>query len=378
MSKRLFTLMFCGVLFFAGICGAAEMRKGPYLIYPGDNTAMTVLWQLYSSQTCTLEWGSDTSYELGDVNSSEYGDDHQHKFTISGLTPGEKYYYRVLVEGEEHSGSFVAAPAEDATSVKFLAYGDTRTYPEDHNKVAAEMVATFLDDPNYQTFTLLAGDWVQTGKDEEDWDEQFFDPIYVDCHKMQANLPINGCGGNHDMGKKVYKKYLPYPYVEGLYWSFDYGPAQIIVIDQYTKSYDANSIQLGWIENELEESTKEWKFLHFHEPGYSAGGHTCDEDDDMVRELIQPLCEKYGVDIVFAGHNHYYARCEVNDVTHITTGGGGAPLREPDPNYSEYVVSCASALHFCKIDINGGELSAEVVDASGEVIDSFVLVHEPE
>jgi len=374
MSRRLFLSM-CILLVFACAVQAAAMRKGPYLLYPGDNTEMTVLWQLDETAVCTLQWGLDEMYSVGDVNSSEYGDDHQHKFTISGLSPGSKYCYRVVLGAEEHAGTFVAAPDVNATSLKFLAYGDTRTFPEDHNRVNAAMVDAFEVDPNYQTLTLLAGDWVQTGKDEADWDEQFFDPMYVDCHYMQANLPINGCGGNHDMGKLVYKKYWPYPYVDGLYWSFDYGPAQFIIIDQYTESYDDGSVQLAWIANELKTSTKQWKFLHLHEPGYSAGGHTCDEDDDMVRELIQPLCEQYGVDIVFAGHNHYYARCGVNGVKHITTGGGGAPLKEPDLYYSEYVEACASAHHFCKIEIDGNDLNAEVVDTNGVVIDSFSISH---
>jgi hypothetical protein len=374
MSKRLLLLM-CIVLVFACVVQAVEMRKGPYLIYPGNNTEMTVLWQLYETVECRLEWGLDETCSAGSVESSEYGNDHQHKITISGLVPDSKYYYRVIVGDQENFGSFRSAPAAEAESLKFLAYGDTRTYPEDHNKVAAQMIATFEADPNYQTFTLLAGDWVQTGKDEADWDEQFFDPMYVDCHFMQANLPINGCGGNHDMGKRVFLKYWPYPYVSGLYWSFEYGPAQVIVIDQYTKSYDVGSAQLAWIEDELANSDKEWKFLHFHEPGYSAGGHTCDEDDDMVREVIQPLCEEYDVDIVFAGHNHYYARCDANGVKHITTGGGGAPLKEPDPDYSKYVEACASAHHFCKIDINGTELNVKVIDVDGMVIDEFNIVH---
>ena len=43
----------------------AITRKAPYLIYPGDNTEMQILWQLFSTDTCTVEWGTDTLYTLG-------------------------------------------------------------------------------------------------------------------------------------------------------------------------------------------------------------------------------------------------------------------------------------------------------------------------
>ncbi len=73
----------------AGIAGAA-IRKGPYLIYPGVNDEMMVLWQLGGSETCTLEWGETTSYGSS-VPVSVFGDS-QYERVITGLTPGVKYY----------------------------------------------------------------------------------------------------------------------------------------------------------------------------------------------------------------------------------------------------------------------------------------------
>jgi hypothetical protein len=72
----------------------AAVLKGPYLIYEGTNTEMTVLWQLDSTQPCTIKWGETELYGQSS-NTVEYGDDHQHRYTIPGLTPGTKYYYRV-------------------------------------------------------------------------------------------------------------------------------------------------------------------------------------------------------------------------------------------------------------------------------------------
>jgi len=345
------------------------VKKGPYLIYPGDNTQMTVLWQLDTTRDCTLEWGTDTNYG-NSVTSSEYGSDHQHQYTITSLTPGAKYYYQVDVYGSYLTGSFLAAPAADAQNVKFLAYGDTRTNPDIHDAVNAQMIATYTADPEYQTFTLLTGDWVSSNS-ESNWASQFFGRGWSNTLQMQANLPIQGCMGNHEGAGTVFEKYWPYPYQSGgRYWSFDYGPAHIVVLDQYT-NYAPGSPQYTWLQNDLANATAPWKFIQLHEPGWTAGRH---ENDEVVQEYIQPLCETYGVAIVFAGHNHYYARALEEGVAHITTGGGGAPLYPPEDEHPN-IVAYDESHHFCKIDIQGKQLTFEAVRLDGTIIDTFTISH---
>ncbi len=343
-------------------------EKAPYLIWPGDSTEMRVLWQLNRTGACTIEWGLDTTYSLGSVGTVEYGTDHQHTFTIPALTPGTRYYYRVTAPDAQHEGSFFAALDASATAVKFLAYGDTRTYIADHDQVASAMVSTFTNDPAFQSLVVVVGDLVTDGDVENHWNREFFDPAYPGIQAFLRSVPYHSAMGNHEGSGQLFVKYFPYPFVGGRYWSYDYGPAHFVVVDQYT-SYAPGSAQLQWIENDLAASTKPWKFIQLHEPGWSAGGHS---NEVPVQDYIQPLCEQYGVSIVFAGHNHYYARAEVNGVQHITTGGGGAPLYAPDPSYP-YVVTTAEVHHFCKVSIDGCSLEFEAVTPAGSVIDSFSL-----
>ncbi|MEN8193314.1 MAG: T9SS type A sorting domain-containing protein, partial [Bacteroidota bacterium] len=348
---------------------AAEFRKTPYLIFPGSNIQMQVQWQLTSTSSCTIEWGADKSYTLGSVQTDEYGDDHQHIFTITDLTPASKYYYRVTSNIITYSDSFYTAPEENATDIKFMAYGDTRTYPADHDQVASAILSTYAEDESFQSFLLVVGDLVDNGNYESHWDDQFFNSSYTNIQKMLSSLPYQSCMGNHEGNGVLFKKYFPYPFVNNRYWSFDYGPAHFVVVDQYT-SYSPGSTQLEWIENDLASTTKYWKFIYLHEPGWSAdGGHS---NEIPVQDYIQPLCEEYNVSILFGGHNHYYARAVVNNVQHITTGGGGAPLRSPDPSYPN-IVKAAQAYHFCKIDIHNEILKFEAVTPTGTIIDSFTI-----
>ena len=82
--------------------------------------------------------------------------------------------------------------------------------------------------------------------------------------------------------------------------------------------------------------------------------------------------KKYSASIIFAGHNHYYARAFVNGIHHVTTGGGGAPIRYPDKG-SPFVVAAAGKYHFCKVEISGNRLTFSALAPDGDVIDSFSM-----
>jgi predicted MPP superfamily phosphohydrolase len=361
--------VYTGTLWSFSTQGA--FKKGTYLIYPGNNTQMTVLWQMTTTTGCTLAWGLDPNYSTGSTVTSEYGTDHQHKYTIPDLAPGTKYYYRVTAGTVTTTGSFRAAPAADATSVKFFAYGDTRTYPANHSAVCAGMNSVIAGDPDFQTVLLHTGDWVEADA-ETNWANEFFNRSYPAQLQTEATLPIQGCMGNHEGGATYYTKYWPYPYIAARYWSFDYGPAHIAIVDQYT-DYSPGSAQLTWLTNDLSTSTKKWKFIVLHQPGWTAGGSH--QNDTLVQARIQPLCEAYGVQIVFAGHNHYYSRAVVNGVHHITAGGGGAPLYNPVAGLPNIVIY-NKTLHYCKITIDGNSMSVQTVKPDGTVIDQFYIEKE--
>jgi hypothetical protein len=365
MKKYSFLMITIALLIASNLIYAQWIRKTPYLIYTGDEREIQVLWQLNLTDTCTIEWGTDTLYNLGSTQTYEYGADHQHTYTITNLIPVTKYYYRITVNQEVHTGTFRSAPDTNATAIKFFAYGDTRTYPYHHGQLAIQIMATFNDDADFQSFIISVGDLVNDGDTEAGWDNEFFNPSYPNILEMIANLPYQSCMGNHEGTGVLFQKYFPYPFVGGRYWSFDYGPAHFVVVDQYT-NYEPGSTQHTWIENDLASTTKSWKFIYLHEPGWSAGGGHSNNSD--VQNYIQPLCEQYDVSIVFGGHNHYYARAVKNGIQHITTGGGGAPLHQPNNNYGNIVITNMSH-HFCKIEIEGDSLNFKAVKTDGTVID---------
>jgi hypothetical protein len=355
----LIVFLLCGTLASAGI------RKGPYLLFEGLNTAMSVLWQTDADETNTIRWGTDTSYSMGQAAVGVYGTDYQHKQVIDGLQPDTKYYYEVAGYG---TGSFRTAPSTTATAVKLLAYGDTRSNPAEHEKVAGKMRAAYAADTAFQTITLHAGDWVSSNG-ESNWTTEWFVNTNPQMHAFQSEVPSIGARGNHEGTGTIYTKYFPEPYTGGFYWSFDYGPVHVTVVDQYT-TYTAGSTQYSWLTNDLAATTKPWKIVVLHEPGWSAGGGH--DNNTTVKTVLQPLFKQYGVELVIGGHNHYYARGVVDSIQHLTLGGGGAPLYAPasgQPN----VVKTEQSYHHIELDINGNTMFYTARRSDGTVIESLTI-----
>jgi hypothetical protein len=330
---------------------------------------MRVAWQWTANSAFTVQWGTSTSYGSSASVSAYDTTNHLYKYDITGLSPSTRYYYRILTGSQCASSNFFSAPAASATSTKFFSYGDTRTNGSQHNTLAGQVDAAFAADPAFQTLNINVGDWVSSNA-ESAWTGEWFASAYTSLRKQDASLSDIGVRGNHEGSATLWKQYWPEPFQSGgLYWSLDYGPMHVVMLDQYT-SYSAGSAQYNWLKADLAASTKKWKMVVLHEPGWSAGGGH--GNNTTVQNDLQPLFVQYGVAIVFGGHNHYYARASVNGVTHLTLGGGGAPSYTPasgQPN----IVKTYKGLSFGEFTISGSTLTAKILSSSGATVDSFTI-----
>ena len=332
MKKAFTSLLFVLVFAVSSSSAFAAILKTPYLIYPGVNSEMEVLWQDTATETTnTLSWGTDTTYSLGTVSVPENSSTvNQHIYTITGLTPNTTYYYQVadVTNGVYGTGSFITAPNDSATSIRFLAMGDSRSDPIQLDAAMQAMRAfyTVPGNSDYQRLVIHNGDWVSSDG-ESYWTTQWFSPAnMLDVRTFTANSPINGCKGNHDNGgsypngySATFPKYFPFPFANltnrttsntnpactthdasgncldssnppnhqyfNLYWSFDYGPVHVTILDEYS-NLAPGSAQYTWLVNDLSTTTKPWKILMYHEPAYSAGS---DGDNITVRALSLSL-----------------------------------------------------------------------------------------
>ncbi|MCF8369973.1 MAG: metallophosphoesterase [Bacteroidales bacterium] len=369
----------------------SDFRKEPYLLFEGINTQMRFLWQLSISDTCEIFWGTDSTCSLGNTITQEYGIDHQHSYTITGLTTGTKYHYQVVYNVDTIRASFFTAPAGNEENIKFFVYGDTRSDIVNHDLNSQLMIGDYQADSSYQSLTLFTGDHVDYGADESSWDNTFFTHNAPNVRKRMAEVPFVPCLGNHEMYQQnfnidhstsVFGKYFPFPYEERRYWSFDYGPMHVAILDQYPDYYQLlplegylDTAQLLWLKEDLANTTKPWKVIVLHEPGWSCEGSSstyAHPNNPDVQDSLQPILEEYGVQIVFAAHNHYYARACKNGIYHITTAGGGAPLYEIEEEFPN-VMNTFKVHHYCKVAIEDDTMTVTAVKPNGEVIDEFQI-----
>ncbi len=342
-------------------------RKDPWLGCPAGPHAMPVRWQLATTAPCTLRWRrADDAAWLGATVTTETGPDHLHAHVISGLAPATRYTYRVSCDGAARAGVFRTWPSPSDTTLAFTVYGDTRSQPAAHDSVVAAILALLDEAADFRTVVISTGDLVAEGDREEQWEEQFFALPHL--RRLLATVPLLSARGNHERSGRLFHRWFAYPDSGRGAWSCDVGPAHFVFVDQY-RDYSPGSDQYRWLEHDLAGTDRPWKILVLHQPGWSAGGH---HDTSAVQQYLQPLCVRYGVSLVLAGHNHYYARCSVDGVQHVTTGGGGAPLYTPNPD-RPHVVTAAKAYHFCRVEIMGRELRFTAEDLDGRVLDAFVL-----
>lgn len=96
------------------------------------------------------------------------------------------------------------------------------------------------------------------------------------------------------------------------YYSFIYGQIKTIVLSSYSET-SAESVQYKWLEDELknniDRSITPWVIVVMHTQFYTTfKGHDNEFQTIDMRRTMEPLFYKYGVNVVFSGHDHAYMR----------------------------------------------------------------------
>lgn len=341
--------------------------KGPLLLPAEAPDRMRMVWEWEDPAAFTITWGSGSGEpaQTASFNVLEQPD-RLVTFDFHGLQPGKVYDYTIQTHTAWFTGSFRSAPPPEADRLRFFAYGDSRSQMEEHDRVAAGMLAQIDKDPAWQSLLLHNGDFAQYGDMAESWQTEFFGDQLPRLRRLLAGMPILPAIGNHDGNGSLFLRYFPLPWQNSRYGSFDYGPAHFVVLDQYIPCHPGSS-QYRWLEEDLSSAKRPWKIIMLHEPGWSAGGG---HGNNRAAQALDDLFQRQGVAVVLAGHNHYYARAEVNGILHLTLGTGGAPLYTPSPSMP-HVQFVYKGYGFGMFEIRGDRLYGEFLTVDGQAADRF-------
>jgi len=193
------------------------ITEQPQLIPTGDHASMRIAWQMAWTLPATLQWGEDETLSLGTQQTVEYGERHEHTHVITGLEPGTIHHYQVIAGEDTLGGVFRTPPLPATSTLKFMVYGDTRTYPDTHDRVAGGMVETYNQDDEFRTMVIALGDIVGHGDMQDYWQSEFFDPARTNIRTLLGDLPYMACMGNHEESGVLFTNYFPYPFVADRY-----------------------------------------------------------------------------------------------------------------------------------------------------------------
>jgi predicted phosphodiesterase len=243
-------------------------------------------------------------------------------------------------------------------AVEFAVIGDSGTGSKHQYELAEKLVAAHEQFPF--TFVLMMGDNMYGGDGPKDYQKKFelpYKPL------LDAGIPFYATLGNHDdPNQRFYKLFN----MDGKrYYTFSKGDVQFFVID----STYMDKAQLTWLEQELARSGARWKIVYGHHPLYSSGARHGSEVD--LRVLVEPLFIKYGVDAVFAGHEHFYERVKPQNGIYYFTSGAAGKLRENNIRRGPLTAAgFDDDMSFMLVSIDDDKLAFQVISRTGQTVDS--------
>ncbi|MEZ0608917.1 metallophosphoesterase [Fibrella sp. WM1] len=319
---------------------AVTLTRGPYLNMTSQ-TAMTIRWRTDVPTIGRVTYGLVGSALTG--TSSETATTIEHELRLTGLLTDQRYAYTVgtstavLRQGPDLTFQ-TAPPLNTKRKISIASFGDCGAGNANQLAVREAYLAFMASQPGGYVpadLWLLIGDNSYNG-DDPTYQTKFFD-VYRD--NLLLNHPVYAIPGNHDYSDNAalaashnipYFDIFTHPtqaeaggVASGTreWYSFDYGPVHVVMLDGYgtrlvngvqKKLYDdtLSHPQAIWLKQDLAATTQPWRLVYLHFPPYTQGSHNSETEGDLIaiRQRLNPIFERYGVDVVMTGHSHVYER----------------------------------------------------------------------
>ena len=132
--------------------------------------------------------------------------------------------------------------------------------------------------------------------------------------------------------------------------------------------------QKQWIEEQLAQSKAHWKIVVGHHPIYTGGWRKDSKDVVNMKQFLEPIFEKYGVDVYLSGHEHHLEYTKPEKKTHHVISGAGSEARPSEKNINGGVFA-ASTQGFVTFSVNKSEILMQFIDYKDEIIFSQSIIH---
>lgn len=257
-------------------------------------------------------------------------------------------------------------------TIAFAVLGDNGSGGRNQMDVARQMARTYRETP--YGLVLLAGDISYYGSIDDRWEDVFVEPYRP---LIEAGVQWELAIGNHELSEKKSADAAAEIQAQlrrfgkpGTYYSVVHGPMEVFVLDSSIPLATGvgGPEQVAWLERALTASSAPWKVGLLHQPAYSSGQHGSHE---QVRDAVQPLFARHGVDVAFTGHDHHYERTTPQDGVVWIVSGAGSKLTRVDG--ADFTAHAESTLQFMLGEIDGDVMDLRAITTDGTVIDRVTL-----
>ena len=217
---------------------------------------------------------------------------------LTGLSAGTTYDYQVGCGDLWTDKATFATSDGEKDHADFFVLGDIQA--EDLTNITA--IRDVLKGEHWN-FGLQTGDAVDNPYAYKGWEDYtgLFNGETMGSTNMVQVL------GNHELqGEALESKTmfgLDASY-GGSCYSRTYGNVYLAVIN-YTGNAAQLRSALEWLKTDIQSSNADWKILTMHQPPYytnEAGGNA------EINALVPKVVDELGIDVVFSGHDHSFAR----------------------------------------------------------------------
>ena len=250
-------------------------------------------------------------------------------------------------------------------NVRFLVIGDTGTGTDKQEELSKIMLRYRQMFP-YE-FALMLGDNMYGSEKAVDY-KQKFENVYRSL--LDQKVKFYAALGNHDESNQRFYEFFN---MEGQeYYRFTKNKVSFYALN----SNYMDKKQIDWFNEKLAADTSTWKIAFFHHPPYSSGG--AHGSDTKLRQIVEPIFIKHGVNVVFAGHEHFYERVKPQKGIYYFISGSGGKLRKGDVKQGSPLTAKAydADMSFMLVEVDDNQMHFQVISRMGETVDSGVIVHQ--
>lgn len=194
---------------------------------------------------------------------------------------------------------------------------------------------------------------------------------YEDFKSLASSLncPLYVAPGNHDLQNLVSLNLFKKLISPQTFFSFNYRGRHFIVIstEEIGEAGKIGSTQLRWLKNDLEKNKGKTSFIFMHRPLYSIMNPVGDPSKHLSfvnkknEAAVKNLMEKYRVEAVFAGHEHFFNFRKINGVKYfITACSGSSPYA--DAKHGGFP-------HFVLVNVKSTTITYQVITCKDQSID---------